>query len=38
MDKLLLGRYIQGDSLVHRLDPRAKIDLMFLLCLDHLFM
>ena len=36
MDKLLLGRYIQGDSLVHRLDPRAKM--IFLFCLDHLFM
>ena len=29
MDKLLLGRYIQGDSLVHRLDPRAKMILCF---------
>ena len=25
LDKLLFGRYIQGDSLVHRLDPRAKL-------------
>ncbi|WP_071130240.1 energy-coupling factor transporter transmembrane component T family protein [Enterococcus timonensis] len=24
MNKLLLGRFIPGDSLVHRLDPRAK--------------
>ena len=38
MDKLLLGRYIQGDSLVHRLDPRVKMILCFLFCLDHLFM
>ncbi len=38
MDKLLLGRYIQGDSLVHRLDPRVKMIFMFLFCLDHLFM
>lgn len=29
MDKLLLGRYIQGDSLVHRLDPRVKMILCF---------
>lgn len=25
MNKLLLGRYIPGDSLIHRLDPRAKL-------------
>ncbi|MGX6979191.1 energy-coupling factor transporter transmembrane component T family protein [Vagococcus elongatus] len=25
MNKLILGRYIPGDSLVHRLDPRAKL-------------
>ena len=25
MDKLILGRYIPGDSLVHRLDPRTKL-------------
>ncbi|WP_303972252.1 energy-coupling factor transporter transmembrane protein EcfT [Streptococcus merionis] len=25
MDKLILGRYIPGDSLIHRLDPRAKL-------------
>ena len=25
MDKLLLGRYIPGDSWVHRLDPRTKL-------------
>lgn len=25
LDKLLLGRYIQGDSWVHRLDPRTKL-------------
>ena len=23
MDKLILGRYIPGDSLIHRLDPRS---------------
>lgn len=25
MNKLLLGRYIQGESFVHRLDPRTKL-------------
>lgn len=24
-DKLLLGRYIQGDSVIHKLDPRTKL-------------
>ena len=24
LDKLLLGRYLQGDSFVHQLDPRTK--------------
>lgn len=25
MNKLILGRYLPGDSLIHRLDPRAKL-------------
>lgn len=25
MDKLIIGRYIAGDSLIHRLDPRSKL-------------
>lgn len=25
MDKLIFGRYIPGDSIIHRLDPRAKL-------------
>ncbi|MFV8214453.1 energy-coupling factor transporter transmembrane protein EcfT, partial [Streptococcus pluranimalium] len=25
MDKLILGRYIPGNSFVHRLDPRSKL-------------
>ncbi|HFU4449231.1 TPA: energy-coupling factor transporter transmembrane protein EcfT [Streptococcus suis] len=29
MDKLILGRYIPGDSLLHRLDPRSKLLAMF---------
>lgn len=29
MDSMILGRYIPGDSIVHRLDPRSK-----LLCYD----
>ncbi|MET3558074.1 energy-coupling factor transport system permease protein [Streptococcus rupicaprae] len=30
MDKLILGRYIPGDSLIHRLDPRSKLLAMML--------
>lgn len=30
MDRLILGRYIPGDSLLHRLDPRSKLLAMFL--------
>ncbi|CYV47912.1 energy-coupling factor transporter transmembrane protein EcfT [Streptococcus suis] len=29
MDKLILGRYIPGDSIIHRLDPRSKLLAMF---------
>lgn len=29
MDKLILGRYIPGNSLIHRLDPRSKLLAMF---------
>lgn len=29
MDKFILGRYIPGNSLVHRLDPRSKLLAMF---------
>lgn len=25
MDKFLLGRYVEGDSFIHRLDPRTKL-------------
>ena len=25
MDKLIFGRYIPGDSFVHKLDPRVKL-------------
>jgi len=25
MNQLLLGRYVPGDSLLHNLDPRAKL-------------
>ena len=24
-DKLLLGRYLQGNSIIHELDPRTKL-------------
>ena len=29
MNKLLLGRYVNGDSLVHRMDARSKLVLSF---------
>lgn len=29
MDKLILGRYIPGDSILHKLDPRSKLLAMF---------
>lgn len=29
MDKLILGRYISGNSMIHRLDPRSKLLAMF---------
>lgn len=25
LDKMILGRYIQGDSFIHNLDPRTKL-------------
>jgi energy-coupling factor transport system permease protein len=30
MDKMIIGRYIPGDSLIHRLDPRAKLLFVFI--------
>ncbi|MGO1061037.1 energy-coupling factor transporter transmembrane component T family protein [Planococcus sp. FY231025] len=30
MEKMIFGRYIPGNSLIHRLDPRAKILFVFL--------
>lgn len=30
MDKLIIGRYVPGNSLVHRLDPRSKLLSLFL--------
>lgn len=30
MDKLILGRYVPGDSFIHRLDPRSKLLAMFI--------
>lgn len=29
MDKLIIGRYIPGNSMIHRLDPRSKLLAMF---------
>ena len=34
MDSMILGRYIPGDSIIHRLDPRSKLFAMILLILD----
>ena len=34
MDSMILGRYIPGDSIVHRLDPRSKLLSMMLLILN----
>lgn len=33
MDKLLLGRFVPGDSVLHRLDPRSKLLSLFLFLL-----
>lgn len=33
MDRLILGRYIPGDSFVHKLDPRSKLLAMFIFLL-----
>ena len=33
LDKMIIGRYIPGDSFVHRLDPRAKLTFVFLFIL-----
>ena len=33
MDSMILGRYIPGDSIIHRLDPRSKMLAMILLIL-----
>ena len=33
MDRMILGRYIPGDSIIHRLDPRSKLLAMILLIL-----
>ncbi|MEK6268388.1 MAG: energy-coupling factor transporter transmembrane protein EcfT [Planococcus sp. (in: firmicutes)] len=29
MEKMIFGRFIPGDSLIHRMDPRAKISFVF---------
>ncbi|NWQ44246.1 energy-coupling factor transporter transmembrane protein EcfT [Bacillus sp. EB106-08-02-XG196] len=30
MDKMIIGRYVPADSLIHRLDPRSKLIIIFL--------
>ena len=29
MEKMIFGRYIPGDSILHRLDPRSKLLFVF---------
>ena len=37
MDNLTFGRYIPGDSIIHHLDPRAKIMALFILLIAVFF-
>lgn len=30
MDKMIFGRYVPADSVIHRMDPRSKLSLVFL--------
>ncbi|WP_042353683.1 energy-coupling factor transporter transmembrane component T family protein [Bacillus rubiinfantis] len=30
MDKMIFGRYVPADSLIHRMDPRSKLTIIFL--------
>ena len=30
MEKMIFGRYIPVDSIIHRMDPRAKLIIVFL--------
>jgi energy-coupling factor transport system permease protein len=30
MEKMILGRYVPGDSILHRMDPRSKLIIVFL--------
>ncbi|MGN1401681.1 MAG: energy-coupling factor transporter transmembrane component T family protein [Bacillus sp. (in: firmicutes)] len=30
MDKMIIGRYVPGDSIVHKMDPRSKLIMVFL--------
>ena len=40
MNKLIFGRYMPGDSLIHRLDPRAKLlaSFYFIGIISHYFL
>lgn len=29
MEKMIFGRYIPGDSVIHRMDPRSKLIFVF---------
>ena len=30
LDKMIIGRYVPSDSVMHKMDPRAKLLLVFL--------
>ncbi|MHA6603660.1 energy-coupling factor transporter transmembrane component T family protein [Aerococcus urinae] len=36
-NKFIMGRYLNGDSIVHRMDPRAKLIIMFILLIFIFF-
>ena len=37
MDKMIFGRYVPADSILHRMDPRSKLIIIFLVCMYCLF-
>lgn len=36
MDSMIIGKYVPGSSLIHRLDPRTKLVSIFLLYVSFL--
>ena len=37
MEKMIFGRYVPADSIIHRMDPRSKLTDYFLICMCYLF-